>query len=357
MAVAALVVAGAVRLAPAMSLALALAVPAAEGWLARLLSDPATDELTLDVDGQPVVATRYRPPSPRGALVLVHGLSPAGRRHPELVRLARLLARHGCLVLVPDLESLKAFRLTGREVTEIRAALRVLSAEHAAVGVAGFSFGAGPALLAARDVPGLTLAASFGGYASLRDVMVFLTTGVHEFGGRRYEQRPEPYNRWKLLALLVGFVEHERDRRTLDRIATRKLANPHDDTGALGANLGPEGRAIVAFVENDRLDAIGPLLAALPAGARAAMDRLSPLDVVRQLPGRLLFAHGITDASIPFTESLRLAEASHGRTRAVLLETFEHVGPQAAWSWSSVRARLADAIRLVRLTDAILSAP
>ena len=32
----------------------------------------------------------------------IHGLSTAGRRHPELVRLARLLAQHGQLVFGGD---------------------------------------------------------------------------------------------------------------------------------------------------------------------------------------------------------------------------------------------------------------
>jgi len=68
-------------------------------------------------------ADLYRPTTPRAALLLVHGLSRAGRRHAELVRLARLLARHGQLVLVPQLEGLVAFRLDGTEIDEIRDAL------------------------------------------------------------------------------------------------------------------------------------------------------------------------------------------------------------------------------------------
>ncbi len=74
-------------------------------------------------------------------------------------------------------------------------------------GIAGFSFGAGPALLAAADVPGLRVVGSFGGYADLTHVIAYVTTGAHDFDGRRYVQRQEEYNRWKLLALLVGFVQ------------------------------------------------------------------------------------------------------------------------------------------------------
>ena len=341
------------RIGPALSLSLALAVPGAERWLAPFHADVVVEELSVDVDGRHLVADLYRTAAPRSALLLVHGLSRAGRRQPDLVRLARLLARHDRLVLVPHFEGLAAFRLSGREVAEVRAALRALAARSPAVGVAGFSFGAGPAMLAAADAPTLALTASFGGYARLRDVILYLTTGVHHFAGRRYVQAPEEYNRWKLLALLVGFVQDARDRQLLDRIAERKLADPGVDTGGLETALGREGRAVRALVLNRREDAVGALLAALPGEAHAVIERLSPLAAVPRLPGRLLIAHGAGDVSIPFTESLRLAEASGGRARAVILETFEHT--TAPPFWPALGSHLRDGGRLLRLTDALLA--
>jgi hypothetical protein len=342
------------RIGPALSLSLTLARPGAEPWLVPFLDEAVIEELFVQVEGRRLVADLYRPRAPRGALLLVHGLSREGRRHPDLVRLARLLARHGRLVLVPHFEGLAAFKLSGREVPEVRAALRTLAGRSPSVGVAGFSFGAGPALLAAAEVPDLALTASFGGYADLRDVIVYLTTGTHAFGGRHYRQQPEPYNRWKLLALLAGFVQNEADRPLLDGIAQRRLADPDADTRPLEAELGPEGRLVLTLVLNRQPEAVAPLLAALPAGARAAIERLSPLTAVPSLPGRILIAHGLGDASIPFTESLRLAEASQGRAEAVILETFEHTGPQPLWS--SISSRIRDGGRLLRLADALLAA-
>jgi hypothetical protein len=340
-----------VRMGPALSLSMALVLPGAEPWLAPLHAAVVVEEIAVEADGRPLRADLYRPSAPRGGLVLVHGLSPAGRRHPDLVRLARLLARHQRLVLVPHFEGLAAFRLSGREVADVRAALRALAGRTRAVGVAGLSFGAGPALLAAADVPDVVLAASLGGYADLRDVIRYLTTGVHRSGGRAL-RAPEAYNRWKLLALLVGFTQDERDRQRLDGIAAAKLADPGTDTGALEAGLGPEGRAVRALVLNQREEAVDALLAALPAAARAAIDRLSPLPAVPRLRGRLVIAHGAGDVSIPFTESLRLAEASGGRARAVILETFEHTTGQAFWP--TLGSRLRDGWRLLHLADALL---
>src|SRR3989441_11248357 len=227
------------RMGPALSLAVALALPGAGSWLAPLHAEVVVEEMSIEAGGRRLVADLSRPSAPRGGLLLVHGLSRTGRRHPELVRLARLLARHHRLVLVPHFEGLAAYRLSGREVAEVRAARRAAAAQSPSIGLAGLSFGAGPALLAAADVPDLAITASFGGYADLRDVILYLTTGVHQFGGRRYMQAPEEYNRWKLLALLVDFVQDERDRRVLVRISRGGQGDPRGDTRALAADVGP----------------------------------------------------------------------------------------------------------------------
>src|SRR2546422_7924629 len=229
------------RMGPALSLALTRALPGAGSWLAPLPAEVVVEEMSIEAGGRRLVADLYRPSAPRGALLLVHGLSRAGRRHPDLVRLARLLARHHRLVLVPHFDGLAAFRLSGREVAEVRAALRALAAQSPSIGLAGLSFGAGPALLAAADVPDLALVASFGGHADLRDGILYLTTGIHQFRGRRYVQAPEEYNRWKLLALLVDFVQDPRDRRFVGRSGGREPARPGGPTPAPRAEPGRAG--------------------------------------------------------------------------------------------------------------------
>ncbi|HET6923337.1 MAG TPA: hypothetical protein VFI16_09330, partial [Anaeromyxobacteraceae bacterium] len=231
------------------------------------------------------------------------------------------------------------------------AALDALAPRGLPLGLAGFSFGAGPALLAAADRPSLGLVGSFGGYADLRHVIAFITTGAHSFHGRRWVQRQEEYNRWKLLGLLVGFVEDPRDRATLGAVAARTLANPAEDTGALEAGLGAEGRSVLALVRTQSEADVDPLLARVSPRAREALGRLSPLAHVARIRARLLIAHGEGDDSIPFTESLRLAEAAG--TRAVILETFHHTGPTPPLALLLPRAR--DAYRLFGLTDRLLA--
>ncbi|HKW92491.1 MAG TPA: hypothetical protein VJX92_11365, partial [Methylomirabilota bacterium] len=344
------------RYEPALALSAELAAPPLEGWFAWASREPVRETLALPVGGRRLEADLYRPAglARRGPVVLVHGLSRAGRRHVELVRLARLLAREGKLVLVPQLDGLATFRLSGDEVEDIRASVRFLGdLAHAPVAIVGFSFGAGPALLAAADLPGVSVVGSFGGYADLRNVIVYITTGVFTFHGRRHHRAQEEYNRWKLLALLVGFVEDGPDRRRLAAIADRKLADPSAATEDLETGLGEDGRAVMALVQNHREESVDLLLERLSPAARAALARLSPLAAVPKLAGRLLIAHGADDDSIPFTESLRLAEAAGGRASVAIFRTFNHTGPQSRWP--PVIALAADAWSLFRLADELLA--
>ena len=346
--------AAALRFGPTLAFTLALAAPATEAWRAPFVQTVAREELAFAAAGRTLVADLYRPARSRRAILLVHGLSTFGRRQPDLARFARLLAAEGQLVLVPDFPGLIAFRLGGREVEEIGAALDHLAMLRGGpLAIAGFSFGAGPALLAAAERPGVRLVGSFGGYADLRHVIAFNTTGAHAYGQQRYVQRQEEYNRWKLLGLLVGFVEDARDRAMLDALSTRKLANPSEDTGALETGLGAESRRVLALVRNRSEAEVAPLLARLSPRAREALGRLSPLASVSRIRSRLLIAHGAGDDSIPFTESLRLADAAG--TRAVVLETFHHTGPAPFLALLLPRAR--DASRLFGLADRLLAAP
>lgn len=349
-------VAGAVRYGATLALAVSLASPATDATLSRWLGAPEVESVRVTGGVRVIDADLYRPPGqpghPRPGVVLVHGLSAAGRRQPDLARLARGLARHGQLVLVPEFEGLAAFRLTGREVDDVAAAIADLRRRTPSVAVAGFSFGAGPALLAAADAPGLRWVGSFGGYADLTNVIRFIATGTHAFRDRRYEHAVEEYNRWKLAALLVPFLGDSADRRALEMVVAAKLANPAADTTALERDAGAGARVLLALVRSRRADEVDRLLASLPPPARAALAALSPMAAAGRIRAPLLLAHGAADPSIPFTESLRLADAAGPRARVVILHSFHHTGPEGRRP--SLGEQIRDAWNLLMLVDTVL---
>src|SRR5215475_1999964 len=91
----AIIVALAVGFAPGLTFTLSLAAPSTERWFANLRDQVAREDVTLPARFAGLQADLYRPARPRGALLLIHGLSRAGRRQADLARLAHLLANQG----------------------------------------------------------------------------------------------------------------------------------------------------------------------------------------------------------------------------------------------------------------------
>ena len=338
------------RLASAHLLALDVLVP---GWVPAVHS---TGREPAAFNGG--TADLYRPGGPpRGGLVLVPGLSRQGKDHPAFQRLARSLARAGFLVLAPDFPGLRAFHVSEGDVPTIVNAVQALRAQGGRpTGVLGFSFGAGPALLAAAD-PAIrdqvAVVGSFGGYWDLANVIGFITTGWFEEDGQWRQAAQQSYNRWKLLAALVPYLADPGARTRLQRLAERKLANPGEDVRADLGKLGVEGWRLLALVENRQRDRVADLLASLTPAMRERLRRLSPSTAVGGVKARLLIAHGRDDDSIPYTESVRLARAAPTLGRLVIFDGFAHAFPSEG-GWRSRLRQARDVERLVLLLDDLL---
>ena len=96
--------------------------------------------------------------APRGAAVVVPGLTPYGKDDPRLVAFAGSLARSRFLVLIPEIPNVRALRVSAADSAIIadaigEAARRFAGGAERSVGLVAISFGAGPALLAAGETP------------------------------------------------------------------------------------------------------------------------------------------------------------------------------------------------------------
>jgi pimeloyl-ACP methyl ester carboxylesterase len=59
------------------------------------------------------------------------------------------------------------------------------------------------------------------------------------------------------------------------------------------------------------------------------LDALSPARVARRIAAPLVLVHGRDDAVVPFTESLRLADARPAGTTLVVVDVLGHIGAAA----------------------------
>jgi dienelactone hydrolase len=343
-----------------------VANPQATGPLTRITTAPARHAVTFRGPGRDMAANLYRPSGGGpGAgtgtgVILVHGVNETGKDDPRIVWLADLLARSGFTVLTPDFLGFKSLTLRTSDVEELVATIQYLAGREGGapgrVGLIGFSYGAGPTIIAAADPrvrDRVQFVVSFGGYYDLLNVITFITTGFYEFGEIRGRVVPNEYSRWIFLRYNLDLIPAARDRKILKEIAGAKARDPAVDAGPLAATLGPEGRAAYALLVNRDPDRVPTLVGALGPTIQEHIRFLSPSRVIRDLRGRLFVVHSDPDDFIPTTESLRLAAAleSRGNVHLALLTVFDHVRPDfPGLSFSSFfRVYLPEGGKLFRL--------
>lgn len=249
----------------------------------------ATGPVAIDLYVTPALR---RPPG----LVLVHGLSPAGKNDARLREAAVLLARSGWAVAVPTVDGLTVLRLRPDDAAAVSASVRALrAAGYPRVAVLGVSLGAGPALLAAADpaVAGSVSAVlALGGYARAVELLRYTLTGAYALGD------------------LSGRVPVQEAAIAQFTRANAELVD------AAGARL----------VDNRDPAAFDRLVEALPPSTRELLEALSPDRALAGLRAPLFLIHGRRDPAVPFTESLRLQAAARAAGRPVRIAIVGAVG-------------------------------
>ncbi len=342
---------------------------------------------------------------PRARLLLAHGLADAGKDDARLVALGTAFARHRFLVLVPDFPGMRALRVAPQDIDEVAAGLEALgrldrcppaaargpaissgsatsggaapapgsektrgsapggqrSGPSLPTGAVGFSYSAGPVLLA-LDRPGhlADFAVLFGGYYDLEDVVRFLTTGRHRDRGVDLGGEAIPEGRWILLGANAELLGNPADRAALLAISRRRTAAPAADIGDLDKPLGPAARAMLDLLANTDPRRFDPLLLRVDPALRRTLDLLSPAkSLARPLDVDLYLLHGRSDAIVPFTETLKLARAvrTTGKVETILLGGFRHARPEGTgpdpW-WRGALHHPADSLHLLGVLEAIL---
>lgn len=336
----------------------------------RPAADPAGErEVLLDVDGELRGATLFLPrvaggtpvdptaPVPGRSVpgwILLQGVTVPGRHHEGLRRMARALAAAGHAVLAPEVPEWTALRVDpGAGEPAVRACLSRFHAwpgvDSGRLGLMAFSVAGtwGLELAARKSGSGLRTAVSVGAYADFRRTVVAMVTGGHEWNGKQFHHRPDPYGRWIVASDLLPRLDSDdygtREEREVAGRALHQLAYTAGRNGALA------GTAVY-----DRL--IKELRDTLPAGVLPAWDVLAPaserlvpdapagrqlaealavaglrahpeLDPSGRLGGlaargtRVVLIHGRQDTLIPFSETLRLATLLPADTRRMVTIT------------------------------------
>lgn len=305
-------------------------------------AEPLRRLVTYDVDGRHRRADLYLPrESVRAGIVLVPGVVAAGKDDARLVGLARTLARLQFAVLVPDLGGLREYRVRAGNVRAVADAFGYLVSQRALVpdgraGIAGFSYGAGPVLLAPLEPDvreKVHFVVTLGGYYDVESVITYFTTGFYreEPGGPWRYRRPNPYIKWVFTLSNADLLEHQEDRDLLrqlaDEVRDGRSPGPHD---AILNQLHPGGRALYTLLTNTDPDRVPELVERLPERIRTELRGIDPAaHDLSKLRAHAIVIHGRSDTMIPYSESLALARVlPPEQVQLFLIEGFAHVDVQ-----------------------------
>ena len=286
-------------------------------------------------------------------MVLVPGAAVLGRDEPRLQALARTFARAGFVVLVPELPEVRRLALSRLDAERVASAMRQLRQWQPGrpLGVAAVSYAVAPAVIAALQ-PEPAFIVGVGGYYDSEAAIRFVTTGAFR-PDRRCTRAPARAQRlrgrWAFLLANAGRLEDPNDTAALQTIATMRFRDPDADVGPVAARLGPDGKAVLALVENRDPDAVTRLVSALPERVRHEIDGLNlALYDLSKLHGHLILVHGRGDPLVPYSESQALAAAaSKARVSLFLVDNLGHVNFNAV--------TLANAWTMWRAVDSLLS--
>jgi pimeloyl-ACP methyl ester carboxylesterase len=300
--------------------------------------EPARVGVSYQIEGRHYRADLYQSPSfSHAGIVLVPGVVPAGKDDLRLVVLAKTLARLRFAVLVPDIEGLRRYQVRGRDVEAVADAFRYMSAQSALVpqgrlGIAGFSYGAGPVLLAALQ-PDIKQQVSFilamGGYHDLHKLVTYFTTGHYydEASGQSHYRLANPYATWVFALSNAELLERAEDRAWLrDKVMamvdggkTRRLESVPE--------LASDTQALLALLNNSEPDRVPALIGQLSPRIRSELAEINPaIHDLSGLQAQVILVHGRNDDIIPYTESIALARRlPPDKVQLFLIEGVAHV--------------------------------
>lgn len=316
-----------------------------QGWLGKWSAVPKMKEISYLGPKGTVKADLFLPQEKgkHPGILLNHGVIDTGKDDPRLRRFAEILCRSGFVVFVPDFTGMRSFRIAPSDIDEVQAAFEYLISLEDYIlpqssGLFGFSYGAGPTILAAcrpvmRDKVRFLMA--FGAYYDLKNVLSFMATGKFEFEGKKYFREPQEYGKWVFLANNLDLVVSPEDRSILQSILRVKLRNEKEPIDHFLPLLGKEGKNILALLSHADPSQTANLIQKLPPQLQGYIEALSVGPVMNQLSAELILAHGREDDMIPFTETLRLARSvpDPRRVYVQILGSYSHMDPeQKAWT-------------------------
>lgn len=247
------------------------------------------------------------------AIVLVHGVHRLGIDEPRLVRFARAIAHEGFTVMTPLVRELADYKVDPASIATVENAISYANglSGGAKVGVIGFSFGGGIALLAASSEKTCTkvnTVLSVGGHDDLERVSTFFVTD--RTVNPRHAELPLKAHDYGPLVIVYARADSffpGNDAKVAADSIRLWLWEQRDDARAKLSLLSPESRAKLEKLFDHNVEPIRDELRALISQRGPEMALVSPHGHLGHIRANVFVLHGAGDSVIPATEAEWLA--------------------------------------------------
>lgn len=295
---------------------------------------PAPTVATIDVAGPAgrIVADVYRPiGGPHPAMILILGVDPLPRDHPQVTTLLDGIARAGIVAVIAESDALVSGQLRPEETDNLVALFEYFERDPGVdprrIGFTGLCVGGVLELLAASDpriADRVSYVNAFSVYYDARDVLAAILSETMPVDGGIAPWSPHATTRSVFLRhLLAGLPAEE--------AAILQLAAL--EGGAQGAELqqlSPLGRQMRDLLLARDPSRVQSLLSTLPGDREEWLRRLSPSATLHRLRARTFLMHDEADTLLPVSGARRLAAAlpSEARVQYTEFRLFAHVVPE-----------------------------
>tara|TARA_B100001029_G_C15061969_1_gene459313 strand:- start:751 stop:1851 length:1101 start_codon:yes stop_codon:yes gene_type:complete len=254
--------------------------------------------------------------APRGfEVILFHGATPYGEKHPAMINLALALANSGIKVYIPKLPKLTELEINNYSVDLINKFYLYIVRKkyHINIIPAGISFGGGLLLRALvkdevkKNLPKSIL--TYGTYYSLVSSIEFLLSGKIKINGREKYVKP---NDWGLVVLFHNYLSEINagfDTSQIEKILKLRVNNKISESESELKKLPYNQKEIIIDIFNSNQSSIiKKMTKEIKSVYRNEMENISPSNICDKIKFKVFLMHGANDSMVPYTESIKLNE-------------------------------------------------
>ena len=270
-------------------------------------------------------------------IVLLHGVHPLGIEEPRLVSFARALSASGITVFTPPVQELADFRISPASIPTIGLAAQALHQQigRGPVGIIGFSFAGGLALLAAADpryAGDIGFVASIGAHDDLtRVARFFFADQIQTVDGKTVLMPAHEYGGGVLAYTKAEKFFPGEPENARAAIRDWLTGAPDQELKAAESKLSSRARARFEMLRSRQFGESVTDFLRIIEESHDEMSAVSPRGRLANLHARVYLLHGTEDNVIPVSEADWLASDIPSKLlkAKVLSPAIVHVEPGA----------------------------